>query len=207
MDGKFLYDYSPFINGDISFVDAGDPFKILLFYEDFGLIEWLDNTLSPVSQIYLNEIGMDLASLACGSYQNGIWFYLPPFLQLKRLDQFLEPSDISGNLYKATGIEIKPNYMIERDNTLYLNDPIHGILILDKYGTFNKTIGIKGLESFQVFSRKIVFLENQQGKILDPAINEEGIIDLPVDNALTFRLSAGVKEKRLFVLLKDKLMI
>ncbi len=207
LNGKLLYDYSPYINGDISFVDAGDPFKILLFYEDFGLIEWLDNTLSSVSQIYLSEIGMELASLACSSYQNGIWLYLPPFLQLKRLDQFLETSDNSGNLYKAAGIEVDPNYLIERDNTIYLNDPSYGIIILDKYGTFNKLIGIKGLETFQVFSRKIVFMENQQGKILDPKINEEGIIDLPVKDVLNFRLSAGTAEKRLFILLKDKLMI
>lgn len=207
LNGTFLYDYSPFINGDISFVDAGDPFKILVFYQDFGLVEWLDNTLSPVSKIDLNDIGMDLATLACNSYQNGIWFYLPPFLQLKRFDQFLNVSGESGNLYQATGIKVNPNFMVERDNILYLSDPSHGILLFDKYGTFSKIVGVKGLSEFQVLGKKLVFLENKKGVIIDPATNMEESFELPADDPAGFRISAGTSEKRLFMLLKDKLVI
>jgi len=207
INGNLKFDYSPMMKGEISFVDAGDPFKTLVYYEDFGIIEWLDNTLSPVSSINLSDLGMELASLACSSYQNGIWLYLPPFLELFRYDQYLVQGDRSGNLFKASGLNVEPDFMVERDNILYLNDPKLGILIFDKYGTFNKLIKTAGLSSFQILNRMVVFCAKNQGIILDPATMMEETITLPEKDSRGFRLLTAGRDKRLFLLMNDELKI
>ncbi|MBU2649784.1 MAG: hypothetical protein KKA81_02520 [Bacteroidetes bacterium] len=207
LNGNAKFDYSPMMKGEISFVDAGDPFKTLVYYEDFGIIEWLDNTLSPVSSVNLTDLGMELASLACSSYQNGIWLYLPPFLELFRYDQYLVQGDRSGNLFKASGMNVEPDFMVERDNILYLNDPKLGIFIFDKYGTFNKRIKTAGLSSFQILNRMIVFSDKDKGIILDPATMMEETFSLPEKDSRGFSILTAGRDKRIFLLMNDELKI
>lgn len=175
-----LYSYSNLYSGDISFIDTHDPFKILLFYQSFGQVEFLDHTLSlNSSRIDLNELGLGLSTLACASYQGAFWVYDPTNFELIRIDQSLEISERSGNLQQVTGYTLNPNYMLERDNSLYLNDPETGIFIFDKYGSFYKTIPVKGLMSFQVFDRKIIYVKEGEISIYDTRLNELSSTALP----------------------------
>ncbi|MDD1475334.1 hypothetical protein MEO41_29325, partial [Dolichospermum sp. ST_sed4] len=74
--------------GNIGFVDASDPLKILLFYRDFGQIRFLDNSLSPQGNtILLDNIGFGSSTMVCSSDQNGIWLYEPVSFKLTRLDK------------------------------------------------------------------------------------------------------------------------
>lgn len=197
--GNYKYSYSNLKDGEITFLDAGDPFKILVFYQDFGIIEWLDNTLSPIARVNLNDLGLGLASLACSSRQSGIWLYLPQSIELVRLDQHLNIDDRTGNITKATGLEINPDQLLERDNKVYLNDPGNGILLFDKYGTYYKLTGIKGLHSFQVYNRKIIFHEHSTVSILDPETRQQNNFNIPSESPSQVRLSLGTKPKKLFV--------
>ena len=207
-DGKLLYTYSNLLAGDITFADPRDPFKVLVFYQGFGQIELLDNTLSlTTNTISLNMLGLELSTLACPSYQNGFWVYNPQNFELIRIDQFLEITDKTGNITKVTGFGINPNYLIERDNIVYMNDQENGIMLFDKFGTYYKTINIKGLDSFQIFGRKIIFTNDSTLTILDPKTLEEVQIDLPADNFKSAAFNFGTKEKRLFLIKNDQLMI
>ena len=47
--GLALHTYSNLYSGNISFIDAHDPFKILVYYEAFGQVEFLDQSLSLIS--------------------------------------------------------------------------------------------------------------------------------------------------------------
>jgi hypothetical protein len=207
INGKFLSNYSNYYAGDITFLDTNDPFKILLFYKEFSQIEILDNTLSPVNKIDLSELGFDLISLVCASYQDGFIMFNPPFSELIRISQFLEITNRTGNLFKATGIEVNPNFMLEKDNILYLNNPEYGIMVFDKYGTFNRTIAVKNLAGFQVFDRKLIVNTPTEIIIIDPKTLEENIIELPEEEVLQARLSLSMQEKRLFILREESVKI
>lgn len=200
INGNLIYTYSNFYAGDISYLNTGDPFKIFLFYTDFSQIEILDNTLSPVEKIDLSPIGQDLATLACPSYESGFWVFNPPFLELIRFNQYIEITDRTGNIFKATGYEINPNYLIESDNTLYLYDPQNGILVFDKFGTFFRNIAVDSLFAIQVFDHKLIYCFNDSLIILDPETLDSYEHRLPESNIDQIRLSIGSVPKRLYTL-------
>lgn len=204
--GDILDTYSSLSAGDITFIDIHDPFKILLYYQPFGQIEFLDHTLSLAeSTIDLNLMSLSMVTLACASYQGAFWVYDPTNFELVRITQRLEISERSGNLQQVTGYSLDPNYMLERDNVLYLNDPATGILIFDKYGSYFKTIPVKGLTSFQVFNSRLIYTEGDQISIYDTQRNELSATTLPRDDARSIAVCLSLDPQRLYMLSNEKL--
>lgn len=162
-DGTLIKSFSDKTYGDIAFTDASDPLKILLYYHDFRQIIFLDNTLSVNGNVIdLDKMELLQPMLACSSYENGFWVYDQQDFQLIRFDKNLQHSNSSGNIAQLTEIEIKPNYLIEVNNMVYLNNPETGILVFDKYGTYSKTLSFKGLTSFQIIGDDLVYATESQ---------------------------------------------
>ncbi|MFH0866219.1 MAG: hypothetical protein V1904_08485 [Bacteroidota bacterium] len=162
-DGVLIKSFSDKSHGDIAFADASDPLKILLFYHDFRQIIFLDNTLSINGDVIdLDKLELLQPLLACSSYENGFWVYDQQDFQLIRFDKNLQRSNSSGNITQLTGVDIKPNYLIETNNMVYLNNPETGILVFDKYGTYSKTLPIKQLNSFQIIGDNLVYASELQ---------------------------------------------
>lgn len=205
--GKKLHSYTNLYSGDITFVDTHDPFKILVYYRAFGQVEFLDHTLSLASStIDLNMLGLSLATLVCASYQGAFWVYDPMNFELVRINAGLEVSERTGNLVQATGLSPEPNFMLERDNFLYLNDPGIGIMMFDKYGTFYKTIPVKGLSSFQVFNKRIIYTRGEEIFIFDTQLNERSSATLPAGEKKSVSLCLSLDPQMLFVLQEEKLV-
>jgi hypothetical protein len=162
-EGILLKSFSDKTHGDIAFVDASDPLKIVLFYHDFRQIIFLDNTLSVNGNVIeLDKLELLQPLFACSSYENGFWVYDQQDFQLVRFDKNLQRTNSSGNIAQLTGVEIKPNYLIETNNMVYLNDPDNGIFVFDKYGTFSKTMPFKDLTSFQIIGDNLVYSTESQ---------------------------------------------
>ena len=205
--GTQLHTYTNLYSGDITFVDTHDPFKILLYYRSFGQVEFLDHTLSLASSdIDLSMLGMSLATLVCSSYQGAFWVYDPMNFELVRFTAGLEVSERSGNLVQVTGLSIEPNYMLERDNFLYLNDPQNGILMFDKYGSFYKTIPVSGLTSFQVFNNRITYTQGDTAYIYDTKLNELSSTFLPEGEKKSLSFCLSLDPQMLYVLEEEKLI-
>lgn len=149
--GQVLYTYSEKSYGAITWVDVNDPMKVLIFYKDFPEIVIADNTLSQNGNPFSpSDAGYPLTTLACISHDNGVWLYDAQNFQLIRLDVNLNVTQKTGNLAQAIGITLNPDYLMEYNNFVYLNDSAQGILVFDSYGTYYKTIPITGLNTFQV---------------------------------------------------------
>jgi hypothetical protein len=207
-EGEVMQTYSNLYSGDISFVDTQDPFKILLYYRDFGKIEFLDHSLSLTSSsIDLSLLDLSLSSLACASYAGAFWVYNPMNFEMVRVTAGLEIKERTGNLQQVTGNTPDPNYMLERDNYLYLNDPAIGIMMFDKYGTYYKTIPVKGLTSFQVFNNKLIYVSGNDINIYDVRLNEVKSTALPVEEFKSVSVCMSLDPQRLYVLAEKKLVI
>jgi hypothetical protein len=55
---------------------------------------------------------------------------------------------------------INPNYLLEAENFLFVNDAEKGIFIFDTYGNYFKTLPIKGLSDFQVIGDELFYFQN-----------------------------------------------
>ena len=143
--------------GEISSIDASDAMNLLVFYEDFTKILFLDNKLSlKNSPIDLGVLGFPNASLACLSYNNGFWIFDPVNQELIRITQFLEIGERSGNLNQIIETEIEPDYLFESGNNVYLKDRNEGIFIFDRYAGYLKRMPFLEVDDLHVFAKNTI---------------------------------------------------
>jgi len=203
--GKLLYKYSNKNLGNIDFVDVSNMLKPLLFYKNFLQIIYLDNTLSTNGDpVALDRIGYNQAQLACTSFNNSIWLYDQQNLELVRLDQNLDRITGTGNLSILLNTQLQPNYLLEYDNKVFLNNPLTGILIFDIYGTYYKTISIPGIQHFQPIGEWVYFM-TVDNKIEAYHIKTSEIkqFTIPSENFINFRLETDI----LFLQNKDSILL
>jgi len=201
INGRLLCTYSNLFNGNISFVDAGDPFKILVYYRDFSQIVFLDNFLSESAEaILLETLGLELSTLACSSYNSGFWVYMPQNFELLRVGQDMVISHRSGDISSIIKNELNPNFLIEKDNVVYLNDPDIGIIMFDMYGTYNKIIPLKNLENLQLEGNNIISSSDTDMRIYNLKTSKETLSSLPEDDPICVNLKYSFHPKRLFLL-------
>lgn len=179
-DGKELNRYSNKVFGEITYFDISSPLKPLIWYQNQRQVIFTDNRLSPrQDQLSLEEMGYTQTSLVCYSYMNGLWIYDQVELGLVRFDVNFEKTVETGNLNQILNKELNPNYMVERYNKLYLNDPQHGILVFDAYGNYLKTIPLTGLNYFHVLENLIYYPKDRSLVIYDQVGMVEQNIALP----------------------------
>jgi hypothetical protein len=202
-DGDFQFRFSDKQLGEITTVDVTYPLRPLLLYSDLNYLILLDNTLSNNrDKINLFNLNIGLATQACSSVQNHFWFYDAMNFALIRVNEKFKEVSKSGNLAQVLQIELQPTNMREFSNKLYMNNPETGILVFDIYGTYIKTIPIKGLDNFQVFENKIVYLEDNHLVMYHTLRYEEKREKLPVE-----ALSAHLQKNRLAIRQKDGVVI
>lgn len=156
---KQVNTYSSKLLGNLTSVDVSNPMKVVVFYKNLSQVVFLDNTLSQEGEpVALESLGFGLATLICSSVNNGIWIYDQRNFQLVRLDQNLKAIAETGNIAQQTGGELQPDFLIEKNNWVYLNDTARGILVFDIFGTYSKTIPLKNIHSFQI-AEDILFFE------------------------------------------------
>jgi len=199
-DGNPLKNFSNKNLGNITSVDASNSLKVLLFYKSFQQILFLDNMFSPSgSAISLNALGYNQTTLACSSHDNGFWIFSQQNFELIRFDQNLQKIQQTGNISQLTGMEINPGFLIEQYDKVFLNDSAKGIFVFDMYGTYNKTIPLKGLHHFQISNNQIIYFIDEKLKSYNMKTLEEGEIALPDTN-----ISDARTEKEKLYLLKQK---
>jgi hypothetical protein len=200
-DGKYLFPYEEFRYGKIGAVDVSNPMKILVFYPDFSTVVTLDKFLSPLTTYNFFTMGYQNITAVASSVDGRVWFYDNVDFKLKKVDEsgkiFRESQPINVLLEES----FNPNFILERDTKVYVNDPEVGILVFDIYGSYSKTIPIKGLRKFQVLQEQIVFFEEAKLKSYNTFTLETKSLTLPD----TVNVKQAVLEKdRLGILKNDR---
>ncbi len=160
-EGNKLAEYSNANLGELSYADVSDPFRILLFFRDFNQIQLLDKYLAEIaSPVSLDDLDINQVEIACTSNLGGFWVYDSQTTELKYIDRTLEIAAKSIPLNTVADITAQPDFLIEKNDLLFLNIPENGIFLFDKYGLFYKRIPLLNLVSFQIKENDIVFFEN-----------------------------------------------
>ncbi len=201
-EGKFLYRYEEFNYGKIGMIDVSNPMKMLVFYPDFMTVVTLDKFLSPLTTYNFFQLGYQNISAVASSTDGRIWFYDNTDFKLKKIDEagkvFLESQPLNVLLEQAPN----PNFMLERDSKVYMNDTAIGILVFDIFGSYEKTIPLKGLKKFQILQDQIVYFDNHQLNSYSSLTLDLKSLALPDSSDVSL---AVLEKERLAVLKKDKI--
>ncbi|MDZ4845638.1 MAG: hypothetical protein SH857_08825 [Chitinophagales bacterium] len=201
--GEVVFKFNNNALGTITSVDANNALRILVYYADYSTIITLDNTLSQTGRINLLELGSNQVSAACVALDNNIWIYDAVLYRLRKIDANMNVLMQSEDLNALIGQSVRANFLMEKDNFLYVNDPALGILVFDIYGTYIKTLPLTGLNQFQKIQDRLLFFK--EGKLFSYHLltfNFEEIL-LPVTDCV----NAAIEKDRLFVLQKNQLEV
>lgn len=161
-DNEYNEQFHYFNNGlgPISFIDITNPRKILLFFKDFQKVVFLDNTLSEIGRFEWNiEEALDIKAIG-SSRDNYIWLYDGLDYRLKKVDSKGNILLTSNPLQTHFEIDISPDYIIEKNNFVYLVEEGKKVLVFDNFGNYVKTISIPAY-SFELDQDYFFYVDTQ----------------------------------------------
>ncbi len=150
--------YSENKYGKISFVDASDPFRILVFFKDFNQIIFLDNQLSQINApIYLDDFQVNEVPVVCNSNSGGFWIYNQQTTELEKYNNRLELVQKGTQMSAILQRNETPDYLTEYQNKLYLAFKQKGVYVFDIFANYIKFIPFNYKQNIQIVNNYIFY--------------------------------------------------
>jgi hypothetical protein len=203
--GEKIQSYSNSKFGKITSIDTNNPLQILVFYKDFNQVVLLDNTLSQISNtISLDELNIESSELVCSASNGGFWVFNGISSQLNYFDQNLKLIHKGIDIRPFTKAENTPIFMLERNNSIYMNMSGNEIYVFDLFGIFKQKISLKVKNSFQVFDAKIYYFDNSNLLSFSPQFQNIDTLKIP-ENANV--INAKIENNLIYELVNGKICI
>ncbi len=161
-EGKLLFRFNNNRLGELAHVDVTDPFNVLLYYTEYFTVILLDRTLSQTGEYNLYDLDVVEVRSVGLSNDHNIWIYDDVVFKVKKINRNGQKLAESDDLSMVLGQRIQPNFIMERNNWVYVNDPEIGILQFDLFGQYVRTIDLLGLDRFQVHNKQLIYQQDNQ---------------------------------------------
>jgi hypothetical protein len=136
--------------GKIHSVDAGNPFKILVFYKESSTILILDRLLVIKQVIDLGKSNILQAKAIRQSYDNNIWVFDELDSKIKKINDNGDLLSESADLRNVFPVSVSFSAIFEMNRLLYLYDTGQGWFVFDFYGAFKRKYAFPGWQDAQV---------------------------------------------------------
>ena len=201
-DGKFIVRFEEVKNGKIGSVDVSNPFKIVVYYPDFMTAVVLDKFLTFVTSYSFFDLGYQSVTAVGSSADGYLWFYDATDYTLKKIDATGTVQLKSQPVNQLTNNVINPNFILEKNGQVFVNDPAIGILVFDNFAAYYKTIPIKGLQKFHILQEQIVYYQDDKLRSYNPNTFDAKMISLPDTTGVT---QAVIEKNRIAILKNDRM--
>lgn len=205
-DGEELARFNEFSLGIPTHLDATDPFQVLAFYPDFMTVLTLNTTLNKIGTYELFDLDINFANNLCFANDGNVWIYDGSTLELKKLSRQGEVLQSSQPLSFEFDEDVNPNFLLQRSNTLFLNDSLMGVLVFDMHGQYRELIPLKGLSNFQVLDNRLIYPKDSVLVAVDLAIFSAERVLLPAGVNLSTDF-IQVEKSRVYVGRESELLI
>jgi hypothetical protein len=141
--------------GKLSYVEAQNPWKAILFYQNYSTIVLLDKYLNVLTNINLRKQNIFQVKAVTTSYDNNIWLFDEQDNKLKKID------DAGNNLFETVDFRLlfdsvpSPKKIIDNDGFVYLYDPKKGLYIFDYYGSFKNKLPFLNWTDIAIIDKQI----------------------------------------------------
>lgn len=159
VNGQWVGNYRQQVLGPLEHVDVFNPLQLLLFYPELATLVQLDNMLYPTNRFQLEAVKLGTRSLVCRSFDNNFWLYDERNFRLRKLALDLRQVVEGEWLQNQFSGSIKPNYLLEHNEQVFMTEPQLGILVFDLYGRYVRTLPIKGLERLDAHGEYLYYVK------------------------------------------------
>lgn len=191
--------------GKLSYVEAQNPWKAILFYQNYSTIVLLDKYLNVLTSINLRQQNIFKVKAVTTSYDNNIWLYDEQENKLKKID------DTGKKLFESVDFRLlfdsvpTPQKIIDDDGFVYLYDPEKGLYIFDYYGSFKIRLPFLNWTDVTVIDKSIYGFDKNNLYRYVPPLPEIKKYILPVD--LQNNSSLKVSNRKIYILKNQQLEI
>lgn len=189
-------------NGDLQWVDATNPLRVLLYYPAFSKVILLDRMLSVKNELDLKKLSIFNPPAVGMSADGRIWVYDFVNARLKKIDDQLNVVNTGNDMRQESATVPRPSALLERDTRVYLCDPVNGIYTFDRFASYLNTLEIKGVKQLQAFGSQLIYRSGDSLKAYDLKTLSLKTIALPVQSDF---INARVERNRLYLLFADRL--
>ena len=191
--------------GKLSYVEAQNPWKAILFYQNYSTIVLLDKYLNVLTNINLRQQNIFKVKAVTTSYDNNIWLYDEQENKLKKID------DTGNKIFESVDFRLlfdsvpAPQKIIDNGGFVYLYDPEKGLYIFDYYGSFKSRLPFLNWTDLTVFDKYIYGFDKSNLYRYAPPLPDIKKYILPV--ALQNNSSLKVSNHRIYILKNQQLEI
>lgn len=191
--------------GKLSYVEAQNPWKAILFYQNYSTIVLLDKYLNVITNINLRKQNIFQVRAVTTSYDNNIWLFDEQDNKLKKID------DAGNNLFETVDFRLlfdstpTPTRIMDSDGFVYLYDPEKGLYIFDYYGSFKNKLPFLNWADIAIIDKQIYGFDKEHlYRYLPPAPDLKKYTLSP---SLQNNNSIKVSNRRIYVLKNQQLEI
>ncbi|MEO6187230.1 MAG: hypothetical protein ABIO82_04530 [Ginsengibacter sp.] len=187
--------------GKLSYVEVQNPWKVILYYENFSTIVLLDKYLNVLTNINLRSQNIFKVRAVTASYDNNIWLFDEQENKLKKIDNggkvIFESVDFRLLFDEAPN----PESIVDANGFVYLYDPGNGLYIFDYYGSFKNKISLLHWKNFAVIDKVTYGFDDEYLYRYSPPLPDIEKYALPV--ALKNNDGIKISNRKIYVL-KDQ---
>ena len=166
-EGDELFRYSNSRLGEITYFDVSNPFNLLVFFEAFNTIKFLDRTLSETGEFHLFNAGLFNAKCMSVADDKHLWIFDKDNFQLKKFSFDGRLVVQSQQLNQLLQKNLNPTIIKEIGNRVYLYDKKEGILVFDILGKFLHYFPYKGIVDFEVAKNRLFIFKDKKLTLVD----------------------------------------
>lgn len=160
-DGDSLGYYHVVGKGEITSIDASNPMRLLVLYNNIPQINVLNRLLIEQNTLDLKKIGIYNCPMMCTSADGDTWIYDYFSQSIKKVSDQLQTQKIEINLQQILGKSCIPLQILEQDRQLMILTQDDGILHFDRFGSYVTTYHLPA-KRFQYINGQIV-LQDEKG--------------------------------------------
>lgn len=191
--------------GKLSYVDAQNPWKTILFYQNFSTIVLLDKYLNVLTSINLRRQNIFGVKAVASSYDNNIWLFDEQESKLKKIDEagrVLMKTDDFRLLFDSVP---SPIQILDRDGFVYLYDPKKGVYVFDYYGTFKNRLRFINWKNIAVIEKNLYGFDDTN--LYNYSLGSLSLRQYPLPAAFKNYTSLKVGTQKIYFLRDNKLQI
>lgn len=191
--------------GKLSYVEAQNPWKAILFYQDYLTIVLLDKYLNVLTNINLRNQDIFRVNAVTTSYDNNIWLFDEQDNKLKKID------DSGNHLFETVDFRLlfdsvpTPKKIIDYDGFVYLYDPEKGLYTFDYYGSFKNRLSFLHWTDIQIIDKQIYGFDKDHLYRYTPPLPD--VKKYVLSPSLQNNNSIKVSNRRIYILKNQQLEI
>lgn len=204
--GHKTAEYSNRRLGNAAFVDVTNPLKIMVLYPGFQTAVLLDRTLTEMGRINFNDLGFTGFRTAAATPDGNLWVYDDITSKATKISldgAILFESRPLNTLFPHG---FSPARIRDDGQSVFLNDPEHGLCMLDQYAQVINTDPFSRMENFETDGDWLIYVADGKLNFDNRARHQLLQTTLP-GGAAPPEAVYWLGEKSLFVQIKNELRL